>query len=169
MFFSPWMVWPRVGSTPTTRTTTAPLSITTTSLPNGTVGSEYLHTLAVSGGSGNYKWSISAGSLPSGLSLDETSGTTAKDSSGNGYDGTLQGSFTFDTASAAGKFHKALDFNGVSDYVDTGKIVSDFGIGSNAARTVTAWVYTHSFNDGGIYEMGEHSDGQDFSLRLCRP
>jgi hypothetical protein len=96
--------------------------------------------------------------------LDETSGSTAQDSSGNGYDGTLQGSFTFDTASVAGTFHKALDFNGVSNYVETGKIVSDFVL-SNAARTVTAWVYTHSFNDGGIYEMGEHSDGRDFSLR----
>jgi hypothetical protein len=26
-------------------------------------------------------------------------------------------------------------------------------------------VYTRSFNDGGVYEMGRHSSGQDFSLR----
>lgn len=97
--------------------------------------------------------------------FDETGGSTAQDSSGNGYDGTLQGTFTFDTASVMGTFRNALDFNGVSNYVETGKIVSDFGLNGNAARTVTAWVYTHSFNDGGIYEMGEHSDGRDFSLR----
>ena len=97
--------------------------------------------------------------------LDETSGSTAKDSSGNGYDGTLQGTFTFNTATVAGSFNKALDFNGVSNYVQTGKIVSDFGLNPQGTRTVTAWVFTHSFNDGGIYEMGEHSDGRDFSLR----
>ena len=97
--------------------------------------------------------------------FDETSGGTAKDSSGNGYDGTLQGTFTFDTASVTGTFRRALDFNGISNYVGTGKIASDLGLNGNAAKTVTAWVYTHSFNDGGIYETGEHTDGRDFSLR----
>jgi hypothetical protein len=97
--------------------------------------------------------------------LDESSGTTAKDSSGNGYDGTLQGAFMFDTASVLGTFNNALDFNGTSNYVGTGKIASDLGLNADAARTVTAWVYTHSFNNGGIYEMGEHTNGRDFSLR----
>ena len=97
--------------------------------------------------------------------FDETTGGTAKDSSGNNYDGTLQGTFAFDTASVASMFRRALDFNGVSNYVETGRTASDFGVNGNAARTVTAWVYTHSFNDGGIWEMGEHTDRRDFSLR----
>jgi len=47
-----------------------PLSITTSSLANGTEGTAYSATLAGSGGQGNYVWSVAAGSsLPSGLSI----------------------------------------------------------------------------------------------------
>ncbi len=97
--------------------------------------------------------------------LDETSGSTAIDSSGNGFNGTLEGTFTFDTASVTGKFGGALSFNGVDDRIETGKNAFSLGLIGNAARTVTAWVYTRSFNDGGIYEMGRQSSGQDFALR----
>ncbi|MHC4207478.1 MAG: LamG-like jellyroll fold domain-containing protein, partial [Planctomycetota bacterium] len=97
--------------------------------------------------------------------LDETSGSTARDSSGNGFDGTLEGPFTFGTASITGKFGGALDFNGVNEHIETGKTAFDLGLMGNAARTITVWVYTRSFNDGGVYEMGRQSSGQDFSLR----
>jgi len=97
--------------------------------------------------------------------LDETSGTKAFDSSGNDYHGELQGGFAFDTASVEGRFGNALNFSHPNDVVDTGKMASDMGIGNNAARSITAWVLTRSFNDGGIYEMGQHSEGKDFSLR----
>jgi hypothetical protein len=46
-----------------------PLSITTASLPSGAVGAGYSTTLAASGGSGSYSWSVYSGSLPAGLSL----------------------------------------------------------------------------------------------------
>ena len=47
------------------------LSITTSSpLPTGTVGVNYSQTLRASGGSGQYSWSVSAGALPGGLSLN---------------------------------------------------------------------------------------------------
>ena len=49
-------------------------SITTSSLPNGTVGTAYSQALAASGGTGGYVWSVSAGALPTGLSLS-TGGT----------------------------------------------------------------------------------------------
>jgi len=47
----------------------AVLTITTVSLPGGTVGAAYSATLAASGGAPPYTWSISAGSLPAGLTL----------------------------------------------------------------------------------------------------
>ena len=47
----------------------AGLTITTTSLPNGTVNSTYGATLASAGGTGTVTWSVSQGSLPSGLNL----------------------------------------------------------------------------------------------------
>ena len=49
-------------------------TITTTSLPNGTVGQAYSQTLAATGGDGSYSWSLAGGNLPAGLSLN-TSGT----------------------------------------------------------------------------------------------
>jgi len=47
----------------------SPLAITTTSLPNGTVGQAYSTQLSATGGTSPYSWSISSGSLPVGLSL----------------------------------------------------------------------------------------------------
>jgi hypothetical protein len=53
----------------------APPSITTTSLPDAQVGSAYEQSITGSGGTTPYQWSISAGSLPAGLSLDPIVGT----------------------------------------------------------------------------------------------
>ncbi len=51
------------------------LSITTSSpLPTGTVGVNYSQTFAATGGSGVYTWSVAAGALPGGLTLNATSG-----------------------------------------------------------------------------------------------
>jgi hypothetical protein len=52
-----------------------PLAITTTSLAGGMVGSAYSATLAATGGTPPYVWSISGGALPAGLAL--ASGTGA--------------------------------------------------------------------------------------------
>ena len=54
--------------------TSAPLSITTTSLPNGQVGSPYSATLAATGGTTPYSWSLTSGTLPAGLSLNASTG-----------------------------------------------------------------------------------------------
>ena len=48
----------------------APPKITTTSLPNGNVGTAYSQQLQATGGSGNLTWTITAGSLPDDLSMD---------------------------------------------------------------------------------------------------
>src|ERR1039458_6335994 len=51
------------------------LSITTTSLPNGQVGSPYSATLVATGGTTPYTWSLTSGTLPAGLSLNASPGT----------------------------------------------------------------------------------------------
>lgn len=43
-------------------------------LPNGTVGSAYSTTITVTGGTGPYTFAITAGTLPSGLSLNTSTG-----------------------------------------------------------------------------------------------
>jgi hypothetical protein len=51
--------------------TASPLTITTTSpLPSGDMEASYSQTLMASGGTGGYNWSVSAGTLPVGLSLE---------------------------------------------------------------------------------------------------
>jgi Peptidase A4 family/Putative Ig domain len=45
------------------------LLITTTALPNATEGVSYAATVAASGGTSPYLWSVASGALPSGLSL----------------------------------------------------------------------------------------------------
>ncbi|MDH4238281.1 MAG: lamin tail domain-containing protein, partial [Phycisphaerae bacterium] len=83
------------------------------------------------------------------------------DSTGS-HNGTPQGNPTYGN----GIFNQAIDLDGAGDDVETGKTASELGLGGNAPRTITAWVYTRSFNQGGLFEMGEEwSDGRDFSLR----
>jgi len=53
---------------------TLTLEITTTSLPSGVVGKDYNQTVSAEGGEGDYTWSIDSGSLPSGLSLNTSTG-----------------------------------------------------------------------------------------------
>src|ERR1700733_7777983 len=50
------------------------LTITTLSLPNGQVGAAYSTTLAATGGTTPYTWSLTSGTLPSGLSLNASTG-----------------------------------------------------------------------------------------------
>jgi hypothetical protein len=52
----------------------SPLTIGTTSLPAATGGAAYTATLAAYGGAAPYTWSVTAGSLPPGLSLDASTG-----------------------------------------------------------------------------------------------
>jgi PKD repeat protein len=55
-------------------TPAAALSITTASLAGGTVGAAYSDTLAATGGTPPYTWSITVGSLPGGLGLNASTG-----------------------------------------------------------------------------------------------
>jgi hypothetical protein len=65
-----------------------PLTVTTSSLPAGTVGTAYSQDLTATGGAGGYTWAITAGSLPAGLSLDGSNGIISGAP-------TAAGSFTF--------------------------------------------------------------------------
>jgi large repetitive protein len=65
-------------------------SITTTTLPNGTVGANYNQTVAFTGGHGPFTWSISSGTLPTGFSLNAATGAiTGSSSPANTYSFTV--------------------------------------------------------------------------------
>jgi hypothetical protein len=53
---------------------TAPMQINTPDLPNAIRLRHYYQVLSASGGSGNYVWSVSSGTLPPGLVLDPVTG-----------------------------------------------------------------------------------------------
>ena len=57
-----------------TITATALLAVTTASLPGGVVGAPYSQTLAATGGTPPYLWTVSAGRLPVGLTLNTATG-----------------------------------------------------------------------------------------------
>ncbi len=85
----------------------------------------------------------------------------ASDVTGNGNDGTLEGGPQF----VDGQVGQALDCDGVDDFVSTGKVASQLGIGGNDPRTVSSWVYTRGYANGGIYDVGARVAGEDFCLR----
>ena len=93
--------------------------------------------------------------------FDSAAGSTAIDWSGNGNHGEIRGGAEW----VEGYANTALNFDGIDNYVFTGKTAGDLGIEGAEPKSVTAWVYTRGFNDGGIFDMGARSDGQDFSLR----
>jgi RHS repeat-associated protein len=72
----PFLVTPGAyaGTCPAGPTTTQ-LQITTASLHDGLVGQAYSATLGATGGTTAYTWSITSGTLPSGLTLTASTGT----------------------------------------------------------------------------------------------
>ncbi|MHC4431795.1 MAG: LamG domain-containing protein, partial [Planctomycetota bacterium] len=82
--------------------------------------------------------------------LEEGPGNTAIDWSGHGNHATLQG----DPEWVEGYDGGALQCDGSGDWATTGLRPADFGLDGANPKTVTAWVYTTGFNNGGIYDMG---------------
>ena len=82
----------RPTPTPTPTPTPAPqpaLQITTASLQKATVGASYTATLAAAGG-GNLTWTLSAGSLPSGLTLGSNGVLSGTPTGAGGYTFTVR-------------------------------------------------------------------------------
>ncbi|MDD5037752.1 MAG: DUF4382 domain-containing protein [Dehalococcoidales bacterium] len=71
-------------SKPQTKPITGNVKITTSSLPDGTANITYNATLAASGGTPPYTWSIDSGILPAGLILDSDNGSIAGIPAGSG-------------------------------------------------------------------------------------
>ncbi len=78
-----------------------PLSVTTTSLPGGTINVPYSSTLAASGGEPPYVWSVIGGSLPPGLGLSSAGVISGTPIAGGVYNVTVQVADTL--ANAASK------------------------------------------------------------------
>ena len=62
------------GSQAYSITINAAIRVNPTTLANGTVGTAYSRTVSATGGTGSYTYSVSAGTLPAGLTLNASSG-----------------------------------------------------------------------------------------------
>src|SRR5688572_18992156 len=89
---------PQTIETSLSLTIKPPLSITTTSLPSGNIGAVYGQPVQTVGGFGPLTFSISAGALPQGLSLDPISGLISGTATATG-----NSSFTVRVADASGQ------------------------------------------------------------------
>ena len=69
--------------------------------------------------------------------LDETSGTTATDSSGLGNTGTMNNGLDAGNDSIAGQINTALDFDGTNDDINAG---SGASLDDIVVKTITAWI-----------------------------
>ncbi|MFZ5340337.1 MAG: DUF2341 domain-containing protein, partial [Candidatus Micrarchaeota archaeon] len=72
--------------------------------------------------------------LKGAWNLDEGTGNTTSDTSGNGNNGTINGANW-----TTGKFGNALDFDGVNDWVNPNVLAGSLGLSGNAKKTVITW------------------------------
>lgn len=87
-------------------------------------------------------------------------GKTVKDSSKNGKDGTIEGNPKL----VGGKFGKALEFDGASDFVDV-------PVNLNECKEVTevVWTYTHKPPPGERYQIISNDGGSYGRCIMIRP
>jgi hypothetical protein len=91
------------------------------------------------------------GALVGHWKLDETSGTVAADSSGNGLNGTVQGGAVW----VAGKVGGALQTDGTDDYVELGNPAA-LDLSGAGQATIAAWVQPAvTKNHNAIFTKGE--------------
>jgi hypothetical protein len=108
-------------------------------------------------------WASNAGSLVGHWKLDETSGTTATDSSGSGNNGTYSGGVTLNQAGPyPGVGAVAADFDGVNDRVNAS--VVDLSQAPSMV-SIAAWVYLDAHvNNAAVLENGSSSDYVNLSF-----
>jgi len=99
--------------------------------------------------------------------LDESAGTAAEDSSGNGNTGALTTGLNFTGDSVPGVLGRGLDFDGTNDYINVPNTAGLPGAGDDF--TVTTWVNVSewdtnalvaSYNLNGVkWNIGMHNEG----------
>jgi hypothetical protein len=116
------------------------------------------YSLAWTAGSNN------ANGLVGYWKFDETTGTTAYDDSGNGYDGTLTNGPTISTDVPSNFFStRSLSFDGVNDYVEWPDANADAIFLGKTALTVSVWIKPLATESGKHWL--EYGDGAStFSL-----
>src|SRR5437660_4999 len=144
-----------------------PLQVASSQLPGGTAGSAYSATLSASGGTSPYSWSVSSGTLPTGLSLSSAgtlSGTP-----------TVAGSFPFTVAvkdAASGSASASLSINVVTAAAPSVSISSPANGATVSGTTTVSGVASDGLTitsvqlsvDGGAFANASGTTNWSFSL-----
>ncbi len=96
--------------------------------------------------------------------FDDTSGTTAVDSSRHKHKGLLKGDLSFKSNSAPGRIGKALKLDGKDDYIE---ITGYKGVTGTGPRTVSAWIKTTNRRSEFV-SWGFDDFGQMFTFGIIR-
>jgi hypothetical protein len=118
-------------------------------------------------GPSSYKSAILVDSPQAYYRLGEASGTTANDSSGNGYNGTLSGTVTLSQAGALEQdTNKAMLFDGSSGYV---ALASGMSTSGYSALTVELWMNlaNTSFGQNARILANDHTDSNNKGFQLA--
>ena len=124
----------------------APLSVTTTSLPPGLVGTSYSATLAAAGGITPYTWALISGSLPAGLSLSASSGMITGTPSASGISGltvlVTDSSSPAETASASLLITVSIPFSVTTTSLPSGTVGNSYSATLAATHGTTPYSWT---------------------------
>ena len=83
-----------------------------------------------------------------------------------GNDGTLVNGPTWVDDGPTDDIPGALSFDGVDDRINTQATATKLGIDGDKPKTIEVWAFTQSFNNGGLWFIGESGvNGGEFSLR----
>jgi hypothetical protein len=126
----------RRGSQAYSVTINAVPAFSTTSLPDATAGTPYSQAIQVSNGTPPYTFSVASGALPSGLSLNASSGVISGTTTGTG-------SSTFsiavgDAANATASQAYTLKVDAASISISTGAVLPGGTVGSMYSQTLAA-------------------------------
>src|SRR5881296_1084529 len=145
----------------------SPLQITSSQLPGGTVSSAYSATLSASGGTSPYSWSVSSGTLPTGLSLSSSGALSGTP--------TVAGSFPFTVAvkdAASASASASLSINVVTAAPPTVSISNPASGATLSGTTTVSGVASDGLPitsvqlsvDGGAFSNASGTTSWSFSL-----
>ncbi len=142
-----------------TEKVTIPLAITSSSLPNGSVNTPYSQTLQASGGVLPYTWSITSGNLPTGFTLNSSTGVISGTA-------TIVGSYSFTaqvTDSESGTASKPLSITITGPLPDltTTAVSSPTTAMTGQQITVNATVKNQGQSNAGAFTVDVYLSGGD--------
>lgn len=111
------------------------VTITTTTLPDGTVGTAYSQTLAASGGFPPYTWALTTGTLPDGLSISTAGAITGTPTTSGPQTVTVTAT---DTDGDVGTANITITINATATVTVTTTMLPQGTVGTAYTETLTA-------------------------------